>query len=177
MNITTSRKHVIYDNLVHFLALSDTLSDDDVKDLISSLRESVDEEYELEFISACEKFISAQKKTSTNLGDDTRSAQNFSQSYVTEDAGGNKFWRNEKGELHREDGPAVEWANGDKEWYLNNELHREDGPAVEWANGDKSWYLNGERHRADGPACEWANGDKFWYLNGKPHRVDGPAPS
>jgi hypothetical protein len=28
-------------------------------------------------------------------------------------------WRNEKGELHCEDGPAVEYANGDKDWYLN----------------------------------------------------------
>lgn len=27
---------------------------------------------------------------------------------------GNKHWRNENGSLHREDGPAVEYANGDK---------------------------------------------------------------
>ena len=27
----------------------------------------------------------------------------------------------------------------------DGQLHREDGPAVEWANGDKSWYLNGQR--------------------------------
>jgi len=46
------------------------------------------------------------------------------------------------GELHREGGPAREWADGDKEWYLNDKLHREDGPAVECANGDKGWYLN-----------------------------------
>ena len=25
------------------------------------------------------------------------------------------------------------WANGDKSWYLNGKLHREDGPAIEWA--------------------------------------------
>jgi len=31
--------------------------------------------------------------------------------------------------LHREDGPAVEWYNGSKEWYKNAKLHREDGPA------------------------------------------------
>jgi hypothetical protein len=30
------------------------------------------------------------------------------------------------------------YANGDKEWWLNNKRHREDGPACEWANGDKS---------------------------------------
>ena len=54
---------------------------------------------------------------------------------------GNKFWCiGEK--IHREDGPAVEYANGDKSWWQNNHLHREDGPAVEYAAGDRSWYLN-----------------------------------
>ena len=35
------------------------------------------------------------------------------------------------------------YPNGDKDWYLNGELHREDGPAVECDNGNKFWYLNG----------------------------------
>ena len=26
---------------------------------------------------------------------------------------------------------------GDKHWYLNDECHREDGPAIEYANGYK----------------------------------------
>jgi len=51
-------------------------------------------------------------------------------------------WYNSKGKLHREDGPAIECANGSKAWYINDKLHREDGPAVESANGDKWWYLN-----------------------------------
>ena len=71
------------------------------------------------------------------------------------------------GKLHREDGPAIEWANGSKWWYLNDEQHREDGPAVEYINGYKSWYLNGKLHREGGPAIEHSNGDKYWYLNGK----------
>ena len=58
------------------------------------------------------------------------------------------------------------YDDGDREWYLNGKLHREDGPAIEWANGDKSWYLNDERHREDGPAIEWVDGSKYWYLNG-----------
>ena len=33
---------------------------------------------------------------------------------------------------------------GTKYWYLNDKLHREDGPAIEWANGTKWWYLNGK---------------------------------
>jgi hypothetical protein len=34
---------------------------------------------------------------------------------------------------------------GDKFWKLNARLHREDGPAIEWATGedDKEWYLFG----------------------------------
>jgi len=27
-------------------------------------------------------------------------------------------------------------------YYLNGKFHREDGPAVEWSNGDKKWFLN-----------------------------------
>ena len=27
---------------------------------------------------------------------------------------------------------------------MNGKLHREDGPAVEYANGSKFWYLNDE---------------------------------
>ena len=63
------------------------------------------------------------------------------------------------------DGPAIEYANAYKIWYINDKRHREDGPAVEYANGDKHWYLNGKRHRKDGPAIEYANGNKEWYLN------------
>ena len=85
---------------------------------------------------------------------------------VKVNASGTKSWLL-NGKLHREDGPAIEYANGDKEWYLNGELHREDGPAIEDANGSKVWFLNGKLHREDGPAIELANGDKWWYLNGK----------
>ena len=82
---------------------------------------------------------------------------------------------NDNGFYHREDGPAIEWANGSKAWYINGLRHREDGPAIEWANGSKAWYLNDKRHREDGPAIEWADGQKEWYLNGDLHREDGPA--
>jgi len=97
--------------------------------------------------------------------------------YIEINESGDKFYYSDKAMtvLHREDGPAIEWANGDKFWYLNGKCHREDGPACEYANGNKSWWLNNELHREYGPACEWANGDKFWYLNGKLHREDGPA--
>ena len=47
--------------------------------------------------------------------------------------------------LHREDGPAIEYENGTKEWYVNGQRHREDGPAVEGANGSKEWWVNGQQ--------------------------------
>jgi len=68
--------------------------------------------------------------------------------------------------LHREDGPAVEYANGDKIWYKNGERHRNGGPAIELASGYKAWYKNGLCHREDGPAIEYASEAKAWYLNG-----------
>lgn len=84
-------------------------------------------------------------------------------------------WRNDEGELHREDGPAMVCENGSKDWYWNGKLHREDGPATECGNGYKAWFLNGQRHREDGPAIEYANGITEWYLNGELHREHGPA--
>ena len=92
---------------------------------------------------------------------------------VVEEDGAKRWYLND--DLHREDGPAVEWADGDKYWYINGKLHREDGPAIEWENGDKYWYINDKLHREDGPAIEWADGSNFWYVNGKRHRADGPA--
>ena len=74
-------------------------------------------------------------------------------------------WFNLEGKLHREDGPAVEYADGGKEWYVNGQIHREDGPAAEYTKGNKYWYINGKRHREDGPAVEYANGNKEWFIN------------
>jgi len=41
---------------------------------------------------------------------------------------------------------VVEYSNGDKCWFLNSDLHREDGPAIEDADGTKYWYLNGTEY-------------------------------
>jgi len=88
---------------------------------------------------------------------------------IETDANGSKKWYL-NGKLHREDGPALEYADGDKEWWLNGEFHREGGPAVEYADGSKSWYLNGKLHREDGPALEYADGRKSWYFHGQKKR-------
>ena len=56
---------------------------------------------------------------------------------------GTKRYYNENNQLHRENGPAIEYANGGKEWYINNQRYREEGSAIEYADGDKYWYING----------------------------------
>ena len=84
-------------------------------------------------------------------------------------------WRNDEGRRHRLDGPAIEWTDGDKEWWLNGRLHRLKGPAIEyndaikWTDGYREWWLNGKRHRLDGPAIERFNGYKEWWINGSQH--------
>lgn len=63
---------------------------------------------------------------------------------IVTDSLGTRRYYNAAGQLHRDDGPAIEFATGDKFWYLNGLLHRTDGPAVEYANGSKEWYINGK---------------------------------
>ena len=81
---------------------------------------------------------------------------------------GTRRYYNNLCQLHREDGPAIVYADNTKVWYQNGVLHREDGPAIERTDGTKEWYQNGKRHRADGPAIEWETGKKEWWLNGTP---------
>jgi len=61
--------------------------------------------------------------------------------------------------------------------YYNNagELHRENGPAIENEDGSCYYFVNGLRHHEDGPACINATGTKEWWNKGKLHRIDGPA--
>ena len=36
-------------------------------------------------------------------------------------------------------------ADGTRTWRHHGNLHRDDGPAVEWADGDRWWYRHGHR--------------------------------
>jgi hypothetical protein len=72
-------------------------------------------------------------------------------------------YRNEQGQLHREDGPAIVYKDG-KYYYINGLLHREDGPAVEYKDGSVVYYKNGLKHREDGPAVIRANGKKEYWI-------------
>lgn len=79
---------------------------------------------------------------------------------------GTKRWVTNEGIRHREDGPSIEYPDGEKRWFKNDNLHRENGPAIDGPNW-KMWYLYGLRHREDGPAVEDINGTKHWYFHGK----------
>jgi hypothetical protein len=74
------------------------------------------------------------------------------------------------GKYHRENGPAVEFSDGYKEWIINGKRHREDGPAV-ITDSYQWWYQNGVLHRLDGPALIMYKGDKatrnIYYINDK----------
>jgi hypothetical protein len=55
-----------------------------------------------------------------------------------------------------------------KSYYKNKLPHREDGPAKEYKNGDKEYYVNGYLHRDDGPAIDYVSRNyKAWYVHGK----------
>jgi hypothetical protein len=53
--------------------------------------------------------------------------------YVTE-------YRNNFGLLHREDGPAIEYSDGDYEYYINGKLHNAFGPARKMKNCEKTYF-------------------------------------
>lgn len=93
---------------------------------------------------------------------------------------GNKYWYFD-GLLHREDGPAIECADGRQEYWVKGRCHREGGPAIEYINeykeSYKAWYKNGKLHREDGPAVQWTKKDteyREWWLNGELQRKNGP---
>jgi hypothetical protein len=66
----------------------------------------------------------------------------MTQSKCVTSAQGTKWWYNEDNELHRLDGPAVEYA-GHRQWWVNNRWHRLDGPAIEGSPGMTEWYIKG----------------------------------
>jgi len=64
------------------------------------------------------------------------------ESILTIDEYGHKEWKLPNGDYHREDGPAIEFVNGSKAWWINGKRHREDGPAIDYVNMYEEWYLD-----------------------------------
>ncbi|MEI8270525.1 MAG: hypothetical protein WCG45_04085 [bacterium] len=66
------------------------------------------------------------------------------------------FWQGEKYTF-------LEHSNGTKEYYNRfSLLHRQDSPAVIYANGDVEYWFDGLRHRLDGPAVI-CNGKQYFF--------------
>ena len=95
-------------------------------------------------------------------------------SFYFENIGG-KFWAlgdihtRGGGFFHRDGGlPAVEYANGDKAWWVNGKRHREPLPGAIGVNPQGAIGVNpqGAIGVAGLPAVEYANGDKEWWFNG-----------
>lgn len=47
--------------------------------------------------------------------------------------------------LHCETGPAVHGCDGTVAYYCRGVLHRDDGPAIVWANGDQEFWRDGKQ--------------------------------
>ena len=58
---------------------------------------------------------------------------------------GTIIYRNADGDFHNPHGPAIVWADGHKEHWLNGKLHNANGPAVVWKDGCKAYYINGKK--------------------------------
>lgn len=98
-----------------------------------------------------------------------------------------KQWRNERGQYHRINKPAVISYGKNRlheQWYERGQRHRIGAPAILiYHNGqivEESWYEQGQRHRIGSPAyiAYYANSSKSeerWYQNNKLYRIDGPA--
>ena len=93
---------------------------------------------------------------------------------VVDDAGTVRYY-DDKGRPHREDGPAVQYANGDEYWYYQGSRHREGGPAIWVSENEYAWFYMGKYHREDGPALVYPDGEKAWYKYGRRHNLHGPA--
>lgn len=62
---------------------------------------------------------------------------------------GTKRW-SLKGQLHRDDGPAIEFFDdGTKEWWNAGWIHRDDGPAIEYPDGTVQWILRNREIKGD----------------------------
>lgn len=93
--------------------------------------------------------------------------------YTNEDG---QRWYLVDGKAHREDGPALVYADGTCMWYHKGECHRIGAPAVCTPEGYEQWYLFGLLHREDGPAVvDPRKAQREWWFRGMRHRVDGPA--
>lgn len=67
------------------------------------------------------------------------------------DSYGNISYKNERGDFHRLNGPALEHIDVTI-WMVNGGIHRDDGPAVIFKDGREIWYRRGAPYQPDSSA-------------------------
>jgi hypothetical protein len=89
--------------------------------------------------------------------------------YIVKDKNHTAYYKNKAMTIyHREDGPALKYADGAEFWYQDNVLHRVGEPAAIYADGVQVWLCNGEKHNPDGYAYINPNsGEKQYWIFGK----------
>ena len=51
-------------------------------------------------------------------------------------------------------------------WDSNSKLHRSNGPAVDFNDGDWVWRLHGKQHRYYGPSDRFSK-KYYWFVHGR----------
>ena len=54
--------------------------------------------------------------------------------------------------------------DGEERWYKDGMLHRDNGPAIIWANGTEGWFQYDMHHREDGPAIVSTVNEHEYYI-------------
>ena len=57
--------------------------------------------------------------------------------------------------------------SGTRFWNLDYMYHRDNGPAIQWADGGCEWMVKGSYHKSDGPAVEYVSGVRQWWWYGQ----------
>jgi hypothetical protein len=89
---------------------------------------------------------------------------------------GDLEFRNELGQLHRDDDKPASLTVSGTGWYQNGKLHRDGDKPAYIDNNGKWWIRNGVLHR-DGnqPAVIKKDGTKEWWDNGQQIAVSRPS--
>lgn len=75
--------------------------------------------------------------------------------------------RDEDGNYHCEDGPAVIGPNGYFTYFIHGTMHRDCGPAHYNSETETKYVIDGNYHRLDGPARTFVyEREHEWWMNG-----------
>ena len=112
----------------------------------------------------CESFILNKFKTRSELMKAVTIGKVYSSVYKLKD-----------GLVHCDNGPAVESATGDVEYFTNGKRNRADGPAFVTSYGHIEYWVDGKCHNPNGPAVIGSDGTIEYWIDNKLHNLTGPA--